>query len=116
MKKPKSVKPFVFKDLSHQDVLDNLNKDYPVNIKYNEDLVNKIYLRYPFIKKSEVSIIVKIFFQSMRDLLILGKVLNLNNLFFNTKLLFFTHRRGSAILPALKVQISTPPPLRHDDK
>lgn len=112
MKKPKTVNPFTFKDLSHQQMADLLNNELPVNIKYNEDLVNRVYDRYPFINKSEVSVIVKAIFQSFRDLLILGKVLNFNNLFFNTKLHFFEHRRNGHILPSLKVKISTPPPLR----
>lgn len=115
MKKPKTVKPFFFKNQSHQEVVNLLNDDYPINIKHNEDLVNRIYERYPFIEKSEVSIIIKTFFQTMRDLLILGKVLNFNNLFFNTKLHFFDYRKNGHILPSLKVKISTPPPMRHDD-
>ena len=41
----------------------------------------------------------------------IGKT-NFNNLFFDTKLHFFEHRRKGRILPALKVKISTPPPLR----
>lgn len=116
MKKPKIVKPFYFKDLSNQQVCDLLNERYPVNIKYNESLVDRVYERYPLISKREVSIIIKSVFQSFRNLLILGKVLNFNNLFFDTKLHFFDYRKGDRILPSLKVKISTPPPLRQHDK
>ena len=112
MKKPKIVKPFFFKDLSHQEVCDQLNKEYPVNLKYNEDLINRIHSRYPLIPKNKLSVIVKFVFESIRDLMVLGKVLNFNNLFFDTKFHFFTHQRGDRILPALKVKISTPPPMR----
>jgi hypothetical protein len=113
MKKPKIVKPFYFKDLTHQQVVDLLNEEDPVNLKYNEDLVNRIYVRYPLVNKSAISAVVKAVFQSLRDFLILGKVLNFNNLFFDTKLHFFDYRKGAHILPSLKVKISTPPPLRH---
>lgn len=116
MKKPKQVKPFYFKDVSHQEMVEILNDDHPVNLKYNEDLVNRVYARYPLIEKSQVSIIVKAIFQSMRDLLVLEKVLNFNNLFFDAKLHFFDYRKGGAILPSLKVKISTPPPLRNHDR
>ena len=112
MKKPKTVKPYYFKDLTHQQVLDLVNKELPINLKYNESLVNRVHSRYPFIDKTEVAIIIKAVFQSFRDLMILGNVLNFNNLFFNMKLHFFDHRRSARILPALKVKISTPPPLR----
>lgn len=115
MKKTKVVKPFFFKDLSHQEMVDFLNQENPVNIKYNEDLVNRIHARYPLISKLEVSIIVKAIFQSLRDLLVLGNVLNFNNLFFNTKFHFFDYRKKGHILPSLKVKISTPPPLRKNE-
>jgi hypothetical protein len=116
VKKFKTVKPFFFKDADHQEIVDQLNYEKPVNIKYNEDLVNRVHARYPLIDKTQVSIIIKAVFQSFRELLILGKVLNFNNLFFDTKLHFFDYRRGEHILPSLKVKISTPPPLRHNDK
>lgn len=112
MKKPKVIKPFSFKDLSHQEVVDLINEHYPVNIKYNEDLVNRVYERYPVIDKYEIAIIIKAVFQSFRDLLILGKILNFNKLFFDMKFLFFDYRKNGHILPSLKVKISTPPPLR----
>ena len=112
MKKPKTVIPFYFKDLSDQQVVDYLNEKYPISLKYNQDLVERVYQRYPLIDKSEVGIIVKAVFSSFRDLMILGKVLNFNGLFFDTKLHFFNHRRDGRILPSLKVRIGTPPPLR----
>ena len=113
MKKPKTVKLFYFKDKSHEDMVKLLNEEYPINIKYNEELVNRVYERYPLIDKSEVSLIIKYVFQSFRDFLFLGKVLNFNNLFFNTKLLFFAYQKNGVTFPALKVCISTPPPLRN---
>lgn len=112
MKKQKVVKPFYFKDCSKQDVVDMLNNEYPINLKYNEDLVNRIHIRYPLISKTEVSIIVKAIFQSFRELLVLGKVLNFNTLFFDTKLFFFASLKNGHILPSLKVKLSTPPPMR----
>jgi len=112
MKKPKKVKEYYFKEITHQEMVEKMNTEYPINLKYNEDLVNRVHARYPFIDKTQVSIVVKAIFQSFRDLLVLGKVLNFNNLFFDTKLHFFDHRRDGHILPSLKVKISTPPPLR----
>lgn len=116
MKQQKTIKSFVFKDRTHQQVVDLLNSENPINIKYNEDLVNRVSARYPLIDKTQVSIIIKAIFQSFRDLLILGKVLNFNNIFIDTKLLFFDYKKNGHILPSLKVKISTPPSLRYYDK
>lgn len=113
MKKLKYVKDFFFKNMSHIDMVELLNRKLPISLKDNEDLIDRIHSRYPLIDKTQISIIVKSVFQSIRDLLILGKVLNFNNLFFDTKLHFFDYRRGDYILPALKVKISTPPPMRY---
>ena len=116
MKKQKMVVPFFFKEHSHQQMVDELNNEYPISLKHNEDLINRVYARYPLLDKSEIGIIVKAVFSSFRDLLVLGKVLNFNTLFFDTKLLFFTHKRDGVIFPSLKVSVSTPPKMRKNDK
>ena len=116
MKKEKTIVPFHFKDMTNQQMADHLNESYPVSLKNNEDLVNRVHARYPVLDKSEVGIIIKAVFGSFRDLLVLGKILNFNSLFFDTKLHFFDHRRDGRILPSLKVRISTPPKLRKHDK
>src|ERR1700723_2936531 len=112
MKKQKVGVPFFFKKISHQDTVNELNDDYPINLKYNEELIDRICQRYYLIDKAHIGHIVKTIFQSFRELLILQKVLNFNNLFFDTKLFFFQHRRGGHILPSLKVKMTTPPKLR----
>ena len=116
MPKLKTVKEYYFQEVDRQEMVDQLNRDLPVNIKYNENLVDRVHARYPLLDKTEISVIVKSVFQSIRDLLVLGKVLNFNTLFFDTKLHFFDHRRDGHILPSLKVKISTPPPLRNHVK
>ena len=116
MKKPKIVKPFSFRENSHQQMVNLINHDLPIDIRYNEELVDRVHARYPLMDKTQTSIIIKAIFRSLRDLLILGKVLNFNNLFFDTKLLAFRYRKGSAIFPSLKVKITTPPPLRKNDE
>jgi hypothetical protein len=115
MKKQKTVKPFSFKDTTNQQMVDQVNDQYPISLKYNEDLVNRVSARYTLIDKSEVAVIIKATLQSFRDLLILGKVLNFNNLFFDAKLHFFDYRKNGHILPSLKVKISTPPKLRNNE-
>lgn len=116
MKKSKTIVPFTFKDQTHQQMVDDLNDHYPISLKHNESLVNRVHARYPLLDKSEVGIIIKAVFASFRDLLVLGKILNFNNLFFDTKLHFFDYRRGGRILPSLRVRISTPPKLRKHEK
>lgn len=112
MKKQKTIVPFSFKEMSKQQMVDYLNDKYPISLKHNEDLVNRVHARYPLLHKSEVGIIIKAIFGSFRDLLVLGKILNFNGLFFDTKLLIFSYCKEGVIFPAIKVQMSTPPHLR----
>jgi hypothetical protein len=109
MKKEKTTKKYYFKDKTHIQVADMINHELPVNLKYNEDLVNRVYERYPFIDKAQVALIIKATFQSIRDLLIMGKILNFNKLFFDTKLFVFDHRKNGRIFASLKAKICTPP-------
>ncbi len=112
MKKTKTTKPFYFEGMSHSEMVEILNTYFPISLKHNEDLINRIADRYPLLNKVQISQIVKLVFKSMRELLIMGKILNFNSLFFDTKLFFFKHRKNGVIYPALKVKISTPPHLR----
>ncbi len=112
MKKQKTTKPFYFKDKTHLQMIEQLNMDYPINLKYNEDLVERVHNRYPLIDKAQVGFIIKLIFQSIRELLVMGKILNFNKLFFDTKLFVIDKKKNGNILPTLKVKISTPPPMR----
>jgi len=112
VKKQKTIKPFYFKHLSDKELIDILNKELPINLKNHSDLIDRIYIKYPLVSKTEISTIIISIFQSIRELLVLGKILNFNNIFFDTKLHFFDHTKNNITFPALKVKISTPPPLR----
>jgi len=115
MKKPKVVKPFFFKELSHEEVIDEIDLSMSVRLKKNQDLIDRIYARYNFISKREVIIVVNQVFSSVRSLMVLGNVINLNKVFFDTKLLFFKHLRGGVIFPSLKVKIGTPTVFNKND-
>jgi hypothetical protein len=111
MKKQKTIKPFYFKT-SNLKVIDKLNAENPINLKYNEDLINRIYSRYPIIDKSSIALITQAVFMSFRELLILGKILNFNKFLFDTKLHFSKRVEGDVISTALRVRISTPPSIK----
>jgi hypothetical protein len=112
VKKMKTIIPFSFKEKTKQQMVDYLNDRYPISIKHNEDLVNRVHARYPLLNRSEVAIVIRTIFVSIRDLLVLGNILNFNGLFFDAKLHFFPQRVNGQTYPALKVHVSTPPPLR----
>lgn len=110
MKKPKTIKEFFFKEAN---INDKLNTTLPINIKHLESLIERVHKRYPLIEKSEVAIIVKMTFESFRELLVSGCILNFNKFVFNMKLYFFKATNK----PAVKMKLTTPPPIRtHNDQ
>jgi hypothetical protein len=113
MKKP--AQPFFFKDLSHQEVADLLDQEYPVSLKHNEDLVNRVHQRYPILKKAEVALIITKIFQSLRQFLILGKMISVGYLFSQTRLIFSQRRWSGKIYTALKIRTGTPASLKKDE-
>ena len=111
-----AVNPFFFKDMSRKDMVDLLNKEFPIKLIYNEELIDRISEQYPLIEKYKVAIIVLNILNSLRELLVLGKVLNFTKMFSCVKLMFFAHHRGDVILPSLKVKMTTPKVIRkHKD-
>ena len=84
----------------------------PVEIIISENGLTSLSSKGTYSLKTVI--IIKSIFQSMRELLILGKILNFHNLFFDTKLHIFNH--NNKLRPALKVKMSTPPSLRSYEK
>ena|ERR1700722_4574545 len=114
-KKMKTVSPFRFLDKTKQEMVDIVNKNMRITLKYNKDLVNRVHKRYPLLNEEQIGVIIRNIFTAMRDLLILGKILNFMSFMFDVKLLFFTHKRDGDIFPGCKVSIKTPPPMRKKD-
>lgn len=112
LKKQKTVKPFEYKEITHQQFVDMINADHPVNLKYNHDLIDRVYARYPLISKAKVAVIIKTVFATMRDLLLLGDIMNFHGLFFNTKIHIFKHAPKGIKKPAIKVQLTMPPAMK----
>ena len=108
----KNIRQIKFKNIDNSEMVKIINDNFPISLKKNEDLINRIHTRYPILDKSQVAFIVLSIFQSMRELLILDKTISLQNLFLSMKLFYFQYRHGEHILPALRVKVATPPDLR----
>lgn len=83
-----------------------------INIKKHPDIIDRIYERYPILDKKDISIIVKVSLETLRELLLLGNILNFNKIFFDMKLHVFKHIREGVIFPSFKVKLSTPPRIK----
>lgn len=106
MKYKKRIKSFFFKDGIDQ----TLNQLDEISLKNHADIFDIVSDRYPILSKIEIAIIIKTIFETLRELLIRGCIININRFFFDFKLHFFQHNKnGEKINNAVKVKIKTPP-------
>ena len=79
----------------------------PITLKYNNDIVNRVYNRYPFLPKYKVALIVKNTFIVIRSQLIQNKVLCFSGFIPTLYFKFikrFTNHQGN--YPVLKIYSS----------
>lgn len=103
---------FKYKNKTMDCKVKEINSTLPIRLKYNQDLIDRIYAKYPYIEKHEISNIVLTTFYTIREMLIIGNIINIYNLFFNMKLYFFHASKSGDIISRLKGEITTPPKLR----
>lgn len=82
------IREFNFKNLTKEQMVEIVDKKFPISLRYNEELIEKVHSRYPLITKAEVAVIVKFVFETMREFMILCKVINFNKVFINLKMYF----------------------------
>lgn len=99
-------KEFFFKNRTHLEISRQVDFIYPIKLLHNEKLINNIHNKYPSVDKTIIVILLKVFFESMRMLLILGAVFNLQRLLFNFKLNFIMKKNYKEISP--RVTMTTP--------
>ncbi len=115
MKTQKKIRAFYFNELSSEDLIKLVNSELPINIKHLEIIVDKIYTKYPLIDKAEISIIVRAVFESIREFLILGYIINFNKFFSNMRFYFSEFVLKTQTFIGMKVQITTPPHIKDLD-
>lgn len=61
--------------IDNDKFIEILNSKYPISLKENKDLIDRISNKYPYITKTKISLIVKECFYLIRELLFLNKKL-----------------------------------------
>lgn len=81
----KKVKPFYFVD----DGIPLRQEMQSIKISSHPDIVERIYAKYPYIKRAEIATIVLATFEVLRDLLLRGCILTIKKLMMNGRIHFF---------------------------
>jgi hypothetical protein len=111
-----TIRPFFFVGKTHEEMAQIVNKKIPIRIPKCEYLIDKIHDKYFLLNKTEISLVVVKIFETFREILILGRILNIHHLLNNTKLFFYLSPipgvKEKANLPNVKINLSTPPDMR----
>ena len=97
-------------------LIEDINVNYPIKLKHIEDVINKIHNEYPFIEKNIIIIIVKYFFESLREVLILGHTIKINNYLTNMKLNIYNKFIKKSYYLAIKTKLKTAKNIRNYGK
>lgn len=88
---------FCYKHKSYQEVVDIINDELPIKLVHNQDLIDRVSEKYPLLTKAEIAVIVKGTFQTIRDVIISNKILNINNFLCHSKIYFLRRKSDKNI-------------------
>lgn len=84
-------------------------EDLPeVSLKHIFSIIERVHNRYPTISKTEVVLIIKALLEVIRELLVLGKIVSINDLFDHAIVLFYIVKRKNGVFPSVKIRVQTP--------
>ena len=74
----------------------NINEDFPVKLYKISHLIDRIHQINPFIPKDDIVLICNVFFEKIREFLLLGNVIKINKLFSKTYIYFYYRNLNNA--------------------
>lgn len=83
---------------------DNLDTELPISLKHLRNVIENTIIRYPYIPKYQVVLIIRAFWKCLRFLLISGEIISLSGIF--TKLHLLQFKRGNNNV--IQAKLSTP--------
>lgn len=88
--------------------IDFLNQDLPIKLNKIEPIIKTISEKYPTLNKSSISLIVKTMMEQVREELLNGNTININNFLISTRLYTFCRLRKNKITFNSRIQTATP--------
>lgn len=83
--------------------MNDLNLTLPISLAKISSIIDRVAILYPSIPKSDIVLIIKSFFEVIRELLVQGKKVSINKLFVHAHIY-----RSYNIYNLLKIKANTP--------
>jgi nucleoid DNA-binding protein len=90
----------------------DINKDLPIDLIHMQPLIDRVAEKYPYLKKYEIVIIIRTFFETLRYILVSGDKISLNGFFANMFLIHFSRTKNKKKYQVIKTKLSTPKKIR----
>ena len=94
MSTPKVRREYHQTDLKYsipeKEIVSQVNSNLPLNLKHISNWIDRIHQQYPIVSKTDIAIIVKTFFESIRELTVSGAQININKYISDVKILTST--------------------------
>lgn len=87
--------------------MSDYQKDHPISLEHMQPILDRVHERYPMLTKYEIVLITKTFLTVMREILLSGGILSLNNFFSHMHLISFNKIRKNKFSRIVKVKLST---------
>lgn len=91
-----------------QKLIQYLNDRYPISIRELEPIISRIHKKIPALKKYEVAIIIRTFFEVLRECVIFGYIIKINGFLPHFSILLFSKLRKNKKIYSIKIKTSTP--------
>lgn len=116
-RKVKREREFFFNDLSKEEFVEIINQRFPIKFDDDTELVNRIRERYPLLTKKKIRVILISIFETMREFLLLGKVLNFNRFMYDMKVLVSPSflKKFNKLIAVIKVKLKTPTKIKNKE-
>lgn len=86
----------------------DINTNLPISLENIQPIIDRIHLKYPVVNKYEITLVVKSFFECIREILIAGDTISINSFFSKMHLISFYKMRKNKISKVVKVKLTTP--------
>lgn len=84
------------------------NNDLPIKIDTLENIIAQVTKQYPFITESEIKLIVFYFLEEIREQVIQGNSINIEEFLHNMKLYTFCKIKYNKLEVNARIQVNTP--------
>lgn len=81
---------------------------YPIKLDNNLDVIDRVSLRFPYLNRAHIMVIIQTIFTTLRELVLQGNIVNLYPLAPNFRLYVFKHSKKHKDYPAVKVKVGEP--------